>query len=114
MGSPSKSVESKKVTINSTMNNIIRVMRSNACIQWIAVLGIVGVLVIVLLNQQQNQMDSTYRAEGSGRSTQLKQTTTVTHKYIKLPERDTTKELKPIRQISVLGERNSGTRWTVE
>jgi len=37
-----------------------------------------------------------------------------TPEYVDPDSRTTKVELNPIRQISILGERNSGTRWTYE
>ena len=37
-----------------------------------------------------------------------------TPEYVEPDSRTTKVELNPIRQISILGERNSGTRWTYE
>jgi hypothetical protein len=35
-------------------------------------------------------------------------------KAVEVPKIQTTERLRPIKQISILGERNSGTRWTFE
>ena len=75
---------------------------------WMAVTGLLMIAIVVFNSDRRMLMVSSSMAEGSQ--------TIQTKSALQLPwmrgtaEDDPTKK-KPIQWISVLGERNSGTRW---
>ena len=80
--------------------------------RWVVTLVMVALVLLMILSRRQNEMG--YFLSSTDYGEELSDTSTTTLEQDKIPDSSDAHPPKPIRQISILGERNSGTRWTFE
>lgn len=82
---------------------------SNRRIQWILTIAFVGGIMFLLSYQQSKASTTTTKT-----TSRIKSLVRTDQQPINDNLNDKQKQFRPIKQISILGERNSGTRWTAE